>query len=207
MCFPLKCKSLSLPLTSLSFVLIIQFHVLLSIPSGLCSSGFLIKILHTFLISSMCAIYHKHFILHDVIVLLKNVNYGVFRVMFSISFFLVSPWAPLKYLSRGRCRQEEYLLTNLWLSYLRLLTCYRPSIFWLEEYYILCGFSTQATALPPEKEPPVPIGWTSESVWTIWRRENSWPYRDSNSDSSVVQLVASRYTDYAHGLDKWKPKF
>jgi hypothetical protein len=33
--------------------------------------------------------------------------------------------------------------------------------------------------------------------WTIWRRENSWPYRDSNSDPSVVQPVASRYTDYA----------
>jgi hypothetical protein len=29
------------------------------------------------------------------------------------------------------------------------------------------------------------------------RRENSWPYRDSNSDPSVVQPVASRYTDYA----------
>jgi hypothetical protein len=27
--------------------------------------------------------------------------------------------------------------------------------------------------------------------------ENSWPYRDSNSDPSVVQPVASRYTDYA----------
>jgi hypothetical protein len=32
-------------------------------------------------------------------------------------------------------------------------------------------------ALPPGKEPRVPIGedvgWTSEPVWTIWRRENS----------------------------------
>jgi hypothetical protein len=26
--------------------------------------------------------------------------------------------------------------------------------------------------------------------------ENSWPYRDSNFDLSVVQPVASRYTDY-----------
>jgi hypothetical protein len=36
-------------------------------------------------------------------------------------------------------------------------------------------------ALPPEKEPPVPIGyeagWAPEPVWTTWRRENSWPYR------------------------------
>jgi hypothetical protein len=31
----------------------------------------------------------------------------------------------------------------------------------------------------------------------IWRRENSWHYWDSNSNSSVVQPVASRYTDYA----------
>jgi hypothetical protein len=29
------------------------------------------------------------------------------------------------------------------------------------------------------------------------RRENSWPYRDLSSNSSVVQPVASRYTDYA----------
>jgi hypothetical protein len=32
---------------------------------------------------------------------------------------------------------------------------------------------------------------------TTWRRENSSPYRDSNSDPSVVQPVTSRYTDYA----------
>jgi hypothetical protein len=29
-----------------------------------------------------------------------------------------------------------------------------------------------------------------ELVWTSWRRENSWPYRDSNSDPSDVQPVA-----------------
>jgi hypothetical protein len=29
------------------------------------------------------------------------------------------------------------------------------------------------------------------------RGENSWPYRDSNSDLSVVQPIASRYTDCA----------
>jgi hypothetical protein len=41
------------------------------------------------------------------------------------------------------------------------------------------------------------IGWTPEPVWTTWRNENCCPHRDSNSDPLVVQLVASRYTDYA----------
>jgi hypothetical protein len=51
----------------------------------------------------------------------------------------------------------------------------------------------------PAALPPVPIGseagWAPEPVCTMWRRENSWPYQDSNSDPSVVQPVASRYTD------------
>jgi hypothetical protein len=33
--------------------------------------------------------------------------------------------------------------------------------------------------------------------------ENSWPYRDSNFDTSVVQPVASRYTDYANPAPKF----
>jgi hypothetical protein len=49
-------------------------------------------------------------------------------------------------------------------------------------------------ALPPRKQRPVPIekeaGWVAEPVWNT--RENSRPYRDSNSDPSVVQSVASR---------------
>jgi hypothetical protein len=56
-------------------------------------------------------------------------------------------------------------------------------------------------ALSPGKEPPVSIGyeavWAPEPVWTTQRRENSWPYRDSNSDPLVVQPVARRCTDYA----------
>jgi hypothetical protein len=53
----------------------------------------------------------------------------------------------------------------------------------------------------PGKELPVPIvqevGWTPGPVWTTWRSNNSWPYRDSNLNLSVVQPVASRYTDCA----------
>jgi hypothetical protein len=56
-------------------------------------------------------------------------------------------------------------------------------------------------ALTPGKEPPVPIGeevgLIPEPVWTTWRRENSWFYRESNSGPSVVQPVASHYTDCA----------
>jgi hypothetical protein len=41
-------------------------------------------------------------------------------------------------------------------------------------------------------------GWvTPQPVWTTWRTENSLLCRDSNSDRSVFQPVASRYTDYA----------
>jgi hypothetical protein len=56
-------------------------------------------------------------------------------------------------------------------------------------------------ALPSWKEPPVPIGkeagWAPEPVWATWRRENSGSYRDSKSDPSAVQPVASCYTDCA----------
>jgi hypothetical protein len=66
---------------------------------------------------------------------------------------------------------------------------------------------TQAT-LPREKELPIPIGeeagCVTEPKWTTWRREKSRPYRDSNSDHTAVQPVASRYADCA---GKWKSGF
>jgi hypothetical protein len=52
---------------------------------------------------------------------------------------------------------------------------------------------------PRERSPDthwIEVEWTPEPVWTVWRREIFLPYRDSNSDPSVVQSVASRYTDY-----------
>jgi hypothetical protein len=54
-------------------------------------------------------------------------------------------------------------------------------------------------ALSSGEEPTVPIeyeaGWATEQVWTLWRRGKSCPYRDSNFDPSVVQSLASHYTD------------
>jgi hypothetical protein len=51
---------------------------------------------------------------------------------------------------------------------------------------------------PRGKSPRYPLDRRApEPVWTTLRRENSWPYRDSNCDPLVVQPVASRYTDCA----------
>jgi hypothetical protein len=76
---------------------------------------------------------------------------------------------------------------------------YRSTFLWPRHSLEVNGQLHASAALPLVKEPPLPIGleagWTPEPVWTTWRRENSWPYRDSNF--SVAQPVASRYTDYA----------
>jgi hypothetical protein len=65
---------------------------------------------------------------------------------------------------------------------------------------VICQLHTP-TVLPPEEISPGNqwIGsWVDPRAGrTLWRRENSWPYRYSNSDPSVVQSVASRYTDWA----------
>jgi hypothetical protein len=54
--------------------------------------------------------------------------------------------------------------------------------------------ASRASRFTPRKGPLIRIeqevAWTPESVWAIRRRENFLPYRDSNSDPSVVQPVA-----------------
>jgi hypothetical protein len=61
-------------------------------------------------------------------------------------------------------------------------------------------------ALPPGIEHLVPIGyevgWTPEPVWTTWRKFLTLPGLDS--DHSVVQPVASRYTDWAIPAPKYE---
>jgi hypothetical protein len=53
----------------------------------------------------------------------------------------------------------------------------------------------------PGEGTPVPVGQEAvlvpEPVWVTWRKENSCPYRGSNSDPSVIQSLASIYTNSA----------
>jgi hypothetical protein len=54
-------------------------------------------------------------------------------------------------------------------------------------------------SLYPREEAPgthwIETGWVPKPVWMLRRRENSYPYRDSNSDPSVVHPVASLYAE------------
>jgi hypothetical protein len=77
----------------------------------------------------------------------------------------------------GRCTDPHFVYLG---------TCWR----WVVSFNALSLYRSV-------KKPPIP-NWTGGwPVWTIWRIEMSWLYRDSNSDPSIVQLVHSRYTDYA----------
>jgi hypothetical protein len=78
---------------------------------------------------------------------------------------------------------------------LGLITPFLTACLYNRDIYLSIYLSTnQPTNLP-----------TPEPVWMTWRRENDSPYRDSNSDPSVIQPVASRYTYYAipAALDGW----
>jgi hypothetical protein len=63
---------------------------------------------------------------------------------------------------------------------------------------VLVG-SEWSASRPRQLYPPVPIGyedgWALQPVWTICKSQHAWPYRDSNSDPTVVQPVASHFTD------------
>jgi hypothetical protein len=55
--------------------------------------------------------------------------------------------------------------------------------------------------LPPGKESVVSIGDADkcgpEPVWTLWRWQIFSPCRESNLNSSTVEPIARRYTDWA----------
>jgi hypothetical protein len=78
---------------------------------------------------------------------------------------------------------------------------YRSQFSWSRHYLEVSGLFHAPVALSPGIEPTVPIGCevglAPEPVWKTWKKENSWPYRDPNSDHSFVQPVASRYTDWS----------
>jgi hypothetical protein len=54
-----------------------------------------------------------------------------------------------------------------------------------------------AAALPSEKNPRYQLDMRLGGGPQTWRRENYYPYRDSYSDRSAVQPVASSYSDCA----------
>jgi hypothetical protein len=62
-------------------------------------------------------------------------------------------------------------------------------------------------ALPPVKS-RVPIwyeaGWASEPVWTLWRREKSHPYRESNTGHTASSRTGLYYTDSISTTKHWK---
>lgn len=78
---------------------------------------------------------------------------------------------------------------------------YRTTYSWPWHYLEVKSQLQALGALPPGKESLVFIGketgWVQEPVWETWGGEPLFLYRDSNSDPSVVQPVASRYTDCA----------
>jgi hypothetical protein len=81
---------------------------------------------------------------------------------------------------------------------------YRSTFSWPRHLLEVIGQLHAPAALPPRKSPQYPLDRRLGGPQSWWRRENSWPYRDSNSDSSVSQPVVSRYTDWAIPAPTWK---
>jgi hypothetical protein len=69
----------------------------------------------------------------------------------------------------------------------------------------------KSRSLYPGEEPRYPsyrvAVWVPEPVWTLWRTENCWIYRDSNSDFLVIQPIASFYNGGMHPVAHVSIKF
>jgi hypothetical protein len=69
-----------------------------------------------------------------------------------------------------------------------------------------CSASRPGRFTPGGKSPRYPLdrGFGGPQSRSGQRAENPWQYWESSSDPSVVQLVASRYTNYAIQAPVWK---
>jgi hypothetical protein len=69
--------------------------------------------------------------------------------------------------------------------------CIAPRILWPRHYMEVSGQLHAPAALPPGKEPLVPV------LDTVVKRKIPSPRRESNPRTPIVQPVAQRYTDWA----------
>jgi hypothetical protein len=77
---------------------------------------------------------------------------------------------------------------------------YRPMYSRPRHYLEVSDKLHAPTALPSGERAPAireETMWAPEPIWKTWIGEKSGSYRDSNSEPSAVQPVASRYTDCA----------
>jgi hypothetical protein len=71
--------------------------------------------------------------------------------------------------------------------------------FWSRLWMEVSGQLRVPIALPPAKEPPIPIGfearWVPQPAWTLWNREKY--FLPAGNWTPAVQPIARRYTDLA----------
>jgi hypothetical protein len=114
------------------------------------------------------------------------------------------------YVWQRRCVRPAWVIVSEGkiVSVLNYLSIHHEDVWWsgcIDPGFLDLGTSwrwvvsfTPRPLYPRGKSPRYPLNTRlSGPVWTTWRSENSWPYRDSNSDPSVGQPEASRYTDWA----------